>query len=502
MRGGPLGSLLLSPLLSLLRGGDSSSPAQPPALFPCTLSWGAGPTLLLQNGFVRAELSLTPPVGISDLRGDLAGRGQYGRPALAGPFRLESFGAAPRGAHAPLRPAVAVRANSSEGLWLRLDNVTDSTSPHPVAIERWELRLERGARGLQLTTTGSTLSGRAAAVAHSVGFTASSITAHYGKGVLQARGKGAGMALLSNSSLPRLYALGEGTSVDITRTAAGGTGVTALQSGDAPPMQFGLGRGNPLRRLATRAPPPPPPPPPLPPPGFATVGEGNCVPNLAQWYGTNQTLQQCGAVCASAPPCLGFDFAPGSCRIRFPKNPTLPTPARFSLVSASLCSNITGADGNAAGHATCFRKKVAAESFQCPLPPPPSGFTAVLAGSLGPASSFDTWATPQVRQQLTPLVAVSRIPPPKDSSLRIQTAKSLLAGVGSGGQCEPERAVAHIVGPHAAQQELPGGRAASAPTHGGRERQQRPARRRRRRDAYGHLRKMIVLSRFVCCSSH
>ena len=77
-----------------------------------------------------------------------------------------------------------MRANSSEGVWLRLDNVTDSTSPRPVAIERWELRLERGARGLEVNTTGSTLSGRAAAVAHSVGFAASSITAHYAKGVL------------------------------------------------------------------------------------------------------------------------------------------------------------------------------------------------------------------------------------------------------------------------------------------------------------------------------
>ena len=149
MRGGL--SPLLASLLSLLRGGESSPTAPPTLLPPCSLRWAPGPTLLLQNGFVRAELSLTPPVGISDLRGDLTGRGQYGRPALAAPFRLESFAAAPSGAHSaaqPLHPAVTVRANSSEGVWLRLDNVTDSTSPRPVAIERWELRLERGARGL------------------------------------------------------------------------------------------------------------------------------------------------------------------------------------------------------------------------------------------------------------------------------------------------------------------------------------------------------------------
>ena len=81
---------------------------QPTRQLQPRLSRTAGPTLLLQNGFVRAELSLTPPVGISDLRGDLTGRGQYGRPALAAPFRLESFAAAHSGAHSAAPGEIAI----------------------------------------------------------------------------------------------------------------------------------------------------------------------------------------------------------------------------------------------------------------------------------------------------------------------------------------------------------------------------------------------------------
>ena len=56
----------------------------------------------------------------------------------------------------------------------------------------------------------------------------------------------------------------------------------------------------------------------------------------------------------------------------------------------SYCNNCAvyaqGGDGT-----RCFRK-LPQPRYSCPLPPPPSGFVAVLAGSIG--ETLDTWAAP------------------------------------------------------------------------------------------------------------
>ena len=51
---------------------------------------GVGGNVLLQNGFVRAVLTLAPP-SLCDLRGDFSGGGHYGKNTLAAAFRLSTM---------------------------------------------------------------------------------------------------------------------------------------------------------------------------------------------------------------------------------------------------------------------------------------------------------------------------------------------------------------------------------------------------------------------------
>ena len=309
---------------------------------------GGGATVLLQNGFVRAELTLSPP-SLCELRGDFSGSGHYGKNTLAAPFRLSATLGSGDADAGPATLVVVV--NSSAAVWVRLLNV--SASAHPLATETWDLRLARGSRALELNTTGSVVATPStasySAVLHTVGFSASSITGHFDKGVVQARGKGGTMQFASNSSLPRLYALGEGSSVEMNRGSVGTTGVVALRSGDVVPMQFGLGRAGPRRLLTwstssaltvTAAVP-------VPPPGFALVGVGNCLPDLPQWYSSNPniTLASCGAICSKATLCVGFDWSAGSCRVRFPLARCGLPPVGFTALAGSdaACGNLTAA---------------------------------------------------------------------------------------------------------------------------------------------------------------
>jgi hypothetical protein len=186
----------------------------------------------------------------------------------------------------------------------------------------------------------------------------------------------------------------------------------ALESGDAPDMPFGLGTDLPRRgrgrggragvqwltrsasaepRQSTPAPPPPPPP---ALPGFAIMGQGNCLPNLPQWYNMNISDSGCAAVCAATPACLGYDWGGRDCRVRFPLPPTTATalPPGFTRdYSSKVCANISGADGGAS--ASCYRRDRSPSSsqpFECPQPPPPSGLTVVLAGTL--PGAHGVWA--------------------------------------------------------------------------------------------------------------
>lgn len=314
--------------------------------------------VLLQNGFVRAVLTLAPP-SLCDLRGDFSGGGHYGKNTLAAAFRLSTM---PDADTAAERATLVVVDNSSTTAWVQLLNVTDSS--YPTAMETWDVRLARGSRVLEFNTTGAIVERRGAssesssssssaasssAVLHTAGFSASSITGHFGKGVVQARGKGGTMQFASNSSLPRLYALGEGSSIEIKRGSSGTNGVTILRSGDTSPLQFGLGGPGPRNVVATGAGPAPIATvgEPVSPAGFALVGAGSCLPNLPQWHSSdlNTTLAGCAMVCSNITLCLGFDWSAGSCHVRFPLSPGGLPPARFTAVagSAATCGNITGA---------------------------------------------------------------------------------------------------------------------------------------------------------------
>jgi hypothetical protein len=227
--------------LQLLAALPSAVAAAQPG---CSLVWDAGGhALRLQNGYVAAELTVGPSaaaVALADLRGDLSGRGRYGNASLAAPFRLASEGALrPAGGRAVPPPAVVtIVANDSGVAWVRVAGVVDSAA---LATEQWDVRLRQGVRELELNTSGRVLPGvAAAAVLHTLGFMGSSLTGHFERGLVQARGQG-GLAFGSNSSLPRLYALGEGTSVDLSRGSKGTPGLTALTSGAAPALRFGLG---------------------------------------------------------------------------------------------------------------------------------------------------------------------------------------------------------------------------------------------------------------------
>ena len=381
----------------------------------------------LENGFVRAVLTLVPP-SLTELRGDFAGGGRYGNNSLGAPFRLSSS-AEPSAGPAEAATLVVVE-NSTTEVVIRLLNVHDSALP--VASENWTVRLARGSRELEVNTTGALLppsqragDSRAAAAApvllHTVGFVASSITGHFDKGLVQARGKGGAMEFASNSSLPRLYALGEGSSVDIHRGSAGTPGIVTLRSGDAPAMQFGL--GSPGRRaslwpspagastavaeVSVQVPPPAP-------AGFEVAGNGNCLPNLAQWYGQNASTAHCAAVCAAAALCLGYDWGPGpkgpppsagECRVRFPyaSAAATPPPGCAADTENKPCGNITGGNGGkppSVSPSTCYRRSEMPR-FTCPpapapppLPPPPPppppappllrGFSLVGAGNCLP----------------------------------------------------------------------------------------------------------------------
>eukprot|EP01051_Picozoa_sp_SAG22_P022479 SAG22_NODE_5398_length_1021_cov_2.774403_1_plen_246_part_01 len=236
--------LLLLAVLLLLAAAPSSCAATA----PCLLHQASKGTLVLSNGYVSASVSVAPLAAVTSLSADFSGGGAYGKSALAGPgFRLESVpsGGSPA-PKLPPPPVLHIVENSSAAAWLRLVGVSDAMG---AAVERWDVRLVQGSRDLELNTTSGQLRGGngpvAAAVVHTVGFAASSITGFFAAGVVQGRGQGGTNVFLSNSSLPRLYALGEGTSVDVHRVAwGGGSGAgrwAALGSGDAAALPFGRG---------------------------------------------------------------------------------------------------------------------------------------------------------------------------------------------------------------------------------------------------------------------
>jgi hypothetical protein len=233
----PRGAPILLLIMTLPTSTSNHRRAQPTWSAPCQLGWvtqsganGTATVLQLSNGFVRAGLRLGGghyAAALVSLRGDFRGGSDWGaRDALGAAFRLRTHGAGnDRRRQPPPAATLQVRQNSSDCVWVSLHGVV-SDAPrrgYHYAVEIWEVRLRRGSRELELNTTGRVLAAGGAggevitAITHNVGFAASSLTGHFGSGVVQARGQGAGSRFLSNASLGRLYALGEGTSVDVRR---------------------------------------------------------------------------------------------------------------------------------------------------------------------------------------------------------------------------------------------------------------------------------------------
>ena len=109
------------------------------------------------------------------------------------------------------------------------------------------------------------------------------------------------------------------------------------------------------------------------PAGYAFVGKGNCLPNLAQWYGINVSEARCAAVCAGQALCVGYDWGGNAaeldCRVRYPYAPKAAPPAGFTAdVTGHPCDNITGGSGSTG--ATCYRR-LKQPSYACPPAPAP-----------------------------------------------------------------------------------------------------------------------------------
>ncbi len=233
----------LSPASVLLLALCAAAAAAAAASAPATLTLTGPATLTLANGYVRADVDLARP-SVAFLAGDFLGQGRFGHGAgagvLASPIRLEREDAAHRvcssadGA-APDRFKWTVLQNDTDKVEVRLDGIVDCAAS-PLAEESWTLGVSKDSRSLSFAVTGrAAVASTAAAAATTdpppasivsvrrvVALHAVSLYAFFDRGVVQMMNANIANWFHSTDGLPRWYALGGGTSLDV-QPADGGT---------------------------------------------------------------------------------------------------------------------------------------------------------------------------------------------------------------------------------------------------------------------------------------
>lgn len=126
------------------------------------------------------------------------------------------------------------------------------------------------------------------------------------------------------------------------------------------------------------------------------MGNGNCQPELPQWWSQNSSDEACAAVCAAAELCVGYDWSPippapssaGECRARFPYEPAVSPPAGYEYVSPDggwQCSNITTT--GSAGGPICWVRD-AQPVIACPTPVPTPAPSPIPTSPKAPPGSL------------------------------------------------------------------------------------------------------------------
>ena len=207
---------------------------------------GGAREIILSNGFTEARINIDN-VSIVSLRGAVSGDGNFtGAPnALAdnGGLRFVLQTATSSVWQPGAAARVTVLSNTSAYAAVRLDGVVDNAAD-PSAIESWTLALAQDERGVLFNTTGKMVRNMplARAVYHDVRFAGVSIYGLFKRGVVQMRDYNGGGYFVANDTIPRVYAMGGGSAVDIelfksttktmtsTFTSAAGAGAGANDS--------------------------------------------------------------------------------------------------------------------------------------------------------------------------------------------------------------------------------------------------------------------------------
>mmetsp|Transcript_19730 Transcript_19730/g.28382 ORF Transcript_19730/g.28382 Transcript_19730/m.28382 type:complete len:812 (+) Transcript_19730:108-2543(+) len=183
----------------------------------------------LENGFVKADVSLSGGAFISSLSGDFNGSKNYSKNLLTNSgFQLEReeddgtvTSAAGRGPSPLYFTHVGNRCAS-----VVINEVYDDID-NPSSVESWSIELCRGQRSLTLLTKGGVLNISSEytlkSVRHSLYATPASIFGLYDTGVVQMMNASPERSYFGSSdALTRLYTLGEHGSIDILRPGAQG----------------------------------------------------------------------------------------------------------------------------------------------------------------------------------------------------------------------------------------------------------------------------------------
>ena len=221
---------LLAPFLLFAQLTEASFP-------PCALQ-AAPDAITLSNGFVSLVVDTARPA-VTSLKADFLGGANFQAEVLApGGLRLESVlndGSVLSSADANNSGAkLRIITNTSELAAISISGIVDSVAA-PMATETWTFALHREARVFDFNATGRLLFSEAGAVQvrRSMYLNAESIYAFFARGVVQMKAADAKASHFgATDMLPRLYALGGGTAVDVIRGGGGaGHGVTLLSSG-------------------------------------------------------------------------------------------------------------------------------------------------------------------------------------------------------------------------------------------------------------------------------
>jgi len=190
---------------------------------------------VLSNGYAQLALNVDNASVLSIL-GDVSGNGSFANTSNvlgASGIRLVVQTATGGAVSLPGRATVSVIANTSELATVRLDDVVDDAASVSVQ-ESWVFSLSRASRSFVFSVNGGTVKDlNARAITRVMDLASLSIYGLFADGVVQMKGYAKGGFFPANNSLPRLYALGGGTAVDVGLVSTG-TPCLVSNVGDSP----------------------------------------------------------------------------------------------------------------------------------------------------------------------------------------------------------------------------------------------------------------------------